>query len=394
MILYIKIFFFAAFFTNTILLADQNIGLMPEGQLIAKRDYLSDLLRPCLKMIEIFSQLGLEAQANEMKQRIEDGAIELGKIESELLKRARDKNWYPVLDNTNNTHMSRLQKNLLIVFGVGVASLVSYCIVNAVSYGLDQLCQPFKKNCTENKNFTVKMKIKSNFIGQDSLKKKIIDIIHTSLDQENATGILLYGPPGTGKSELAKYVAEAMNMPYKVLLASDIMGMYVGESENKLKNIMNDAIASIQSTGKPCILIIDECEILFGQRGGGSRPEENIKNMLLQYFEGFYSTPGLIILGITNLYDNIDKAFLRPGRFTHKFKMDMPSLEDKKKIFDYYKEKYKVCLSPEITVSEIEYVLKNLSPAQITYFFYYYKNTVMTKEMMNDRFHELREKQE
>jgi cell division protease FtsH len=237
-------------------------------------------------------------------------------------------------------------------------------------------------------------KIKSDFVGQDSLKNKVSELIRNALEEESTTGILLYGPPGTGKTELAKYIAENLDIPYKIISPADFLSKYPGEAERAFTGILTNAIRSVKWKGKPYILIIDECEGIMSHRrqshGEGAVDEDNnIKNILLQYMEGFHSTPGLVILAITNHRDRLDTAFLRPGRFTHQFKMDMPSLEDKRKIFDYYKEKYKVILDDTISTRDINMILAKLTPAEITYFFRYYKGKVMTKKIMEDRLHEL-----
>ena len=51
----------------------------------------------------------------------------------------------------------------------------------------------------------------------------------------------LYGPAGTGKSELARHLADAIGKPLLVRRASDLLGMYVGETERNIATMFADA---------------------------------------------------------------------------------------------------------------------------------------------------------
>lgn len=68
-------------------------------------------------------------------------------------------------------------------------------------------------------------------------------------------GMLLVGVPGCGKSLSAKAVAQEWMLPLYRLDMSSIMGMYVGQSESRLREAleMADRVA-------PCVLWIDEIE--------------------------------------------------------------------------------------------------------------------------------------
>jgi SpoVK/Ycf46/Vps4 family AAA+-type ATPase len=233
-------------------------------------------------------------------------------------------------------------------------------------------------------------KVSSEFVGQDGLSEKLKHIINNSMDDgvTNTTGILLYGPPGTGKTELAKHIAEKFGIKYEIILPRDLSSRWVGETEKIVADRLEDAAKQVARKKKPYLLIIDECDQILSSRrepdSYGDEQSNAVKNTFLQYFEGFYSTPGLVILGITNNYNWIDPAFLRPGRFTHQFKMDMPSLEDKKKIFDFYKQKYKVELSQEIDPEDINELLDLLTPADIKYFLEENKSKIISKEILGD----------
>lgn len=68
-------------------------------------------------------------------------------------------------------------------------------------------------------------------------------------------GVLLVGVPGCGKSLLAKFIASNWQLPLYRLDFATIQGMYVGQSENRLKDALQ-----LAETVSPCILWIDEIE--------------------------------------------------------------------------------------------------------------------------------------
>ena len=58
---------------------------------------------------------------------------------------------------------------------------------------------------------------------------------------EAPKGVLLHGPPGTGKTLLAKAVANETNAHFISITGPEIMGKYYGESEERLRQIFEEA---------------------------------------------------------------------------------------------------------------------------------------------------------
>lgn len=52
--------------------------------------------------------------------------------------------------------------------------------------------------------------------------------------------------------------------------------------------------------------------------------------------DGFDNDTNVIVLAATNRADVLDKALLRPGRFDRKVTINMPTLEDRKKILEVH----------------------------------------------------------
>jgi len=74
-------------------------------------------------------------------------------------------------------------------------------------------------------------------------------------------GVLLYGPPGTGKTLLARAVANETEASFFHIAGPEIMGSKYGESEERLRQIFQDA-----SQNAPSIIFIDEIDSIAPKR--------------------------------------------------------------------------------------------------------------------------------
>jgi AAA+ superfamily predicted ATPase len=125
-------------------------------------------------------------------------------------------------------------------------------------------------------------------------------------------GILLYGPPGCGKTHLARATAGEVNAKFLAVGISDVLNMWLGESERNLHETFEQARAST-----PCVLFFDEVDAL-----GASRTDlrhsagRQLVNQFLSELDGVSSSnEGVLILAATNAPWHMDSAFRRPGRF-------------------------------------------------------------------------------
>ena len=122
--------------------------------------------------------------------------------------------------------------------------------------------------------------------------------------------LCLYGPPGTGKTAFGRWLADQMGAPLLVKRASDLLGMYVGESE---KNI---ARAFEQAEAENAVLLVDEVDSFLQDRQGAQRSwEVSMVNEMLTQIESF----GGVFIASTNLMGQLDAAVLR--RFDLKVKL-------------------------------------------------------------------------
>jgi len=124
-------------------------------------------------------------------------------------------------------------------------------------------------------------------------------------------GILLYGPPGCGKTLLAKAVASESGVNFISVKGPEVLSMWVGESEKKIREIFRRA-----KQVAPSIIFLDELDSLTPRRGAhtGSHVTETIVSQILTEISGIEELKGVVIIAATNRPDLIDSALLRPGR--------------------------------------------------------------------------------
>jgi SpoVK/Ycf46/Vps4 family AAA+-type ATPase len=142
-------------------------------------------------------------------------------------------------------------------------------------------------------------------------------------------GILLYGPPGCGKTLLARATAGECNAAFFNVAISDVLDMYIGESERKLHALFENARSKA-----PAILFFDELEALAGKRQyTREATSSKLVSQFLSEMDGFaQNNSGVLILGATNVPWAVDAAFRRPGRFDRMLFVPPPDVEARAEI--------------------------------------------------------------
>ena len=126
-------------------------------------------------------------------------------------------------------------------------------------------------------------------------------------NSERRFSICLDGPPGTGKSAFVRYLADRLGLEVVHKRASDLLGMFVGQTE---KNI---ADAFTEAREDEAFLIFDEADSLLADRRDAYRSWEISQvNEMLTWME---SHP-LPFACTTNYGEKLDSAVLR--RFVFK----------------------------------------------------------------------------
>ncbi len=198
---------------------------------------------------------------------------------------------------------------------------------------------------------------------------------------EPLNGLLLEGPPGTGKTWLAKAISTEAGVPFFYIDGSGMQSMFFGIAPLKVMNLYRKARKAAKDYGAS-IIFIDEVDAV-GSRGGVARKRNEYRegeaftrlpimfggmnganvgllSTLLVEMSGFSQEHGwwarkrkwwyrnvlrkpfprppkrVLTIGATNRLQALDDALLRPGRFDKKVRVDVPDLEGRREIFEYY----------------------------------------------------------
>lgn len=177
----------------------------------------------------------------------------------------------------------------------------------------------------------------SSIFGQDEAKEKLKEaviwpVVHGDIFEEVGIsppkGVLLYGPPGCGKTLIAQALANESGAVFLSIRGPEIMGKYVGESEERVRKVF--ARARSQT---PSIIFIDEIDSIAPHREAeGGQVDKRVVSTLLTEMDGVGSAPGVFVLGATNKPWSIDSALMRPGRFDCHVLVDLPKKDTRKEI--------------------------------------------------------------
>uniref|UniRef100_F7EWF3 Mitochondrial inner membrane m-AAA protease component paraplegin n=1 Tax=Macaca mulatta TaxID=9544 RepID=F7EWF3_MACMU len=149
-------------------------------------------------------------------------------------------------------------------------------------------------------------------------------------------GALLLGPPGCGKTLLAKAVATEAQVPFLAMAGPEFVEVIGGLGAARVRSLFKEARARA-----PCIVYIDEIDAVGKKRsttmsGFSNTEEEQTLNQLLVEMDGMGTTDHVIVLASTNRADILDGALMRPGRLDRHVFIDLPTLQERREIFEQH----------------------------------------------------------
>lgn len=149
-------------------------------------------------------------------------------------------------------------------------------------------------------------------------------------------GLLLVGIQGTGKSLAAKAISNEWQLPLLKLDVGRLFGGIVGESESRLRQMIN-----LAETISPCLLWIDEIDKAFSNTE--SKGDSGTSNRILATFTSWLSekTKPVFVIATANNIDLLPLEIIRKGRFDEIFFLDLPKKEEREEIFKIHLQEFR-----------------------------------------------------
>jgi SpoVK/Ycf46/Vps4 family AAA+-type ATPase len=182
----------------------------------------------------------------------------------------------------------------------------------------------------------------NNLGGLDNLKswlqkrKTAFSIQASNYGLPTPRGLLLIGIQGTGKSLAAKAISNEWQLPLLKLDVGRLFGGIVGESESRLRQMIN-----VAETISPCILWIDEIDKAFSNTE--SKGDSGTSNRMLATFTSWLSEKAkpVFVIATANNIDLLPLEIIRKGRFDEIFFLDLPKKEEREEIFKIHLQEFR-----------------------------------------------------
>ena len=205
---------------------------------------------------------------------------------------------------------------------------------------------------------------------------RMIDpIVAKKMELEHVRGVLLHGPPGTGKTLVAKALGELLHAhPPKIVNGPEILQRFVGQSEENIRGLFADAELEYKIRGEESklhVIVFDEIDAVCKARGSGgvtaSVVHDNVVNQLLTKLDGMRTLNNVLVVGITNRRDLLDKALLRPGRLELQLEIGLPDAYGRLQILGIHTKSMKESgtLSECVDLERLAQMTENHSGAEL-----------------------------
>ena len=138
------------------------------------------------------------------------------------------------------------------------------------------------------------------------------------LKQPTKKGILFYGPPGTGKTHTIHYLTKALPGHTALLITAEQVGLL-------------DEYMTLARLLQPAIVVVEDADLIAGERTQLDRCQEVLLNKLLNEMDGLREEADILFILTTNRPETLEGALAsRPGRIDQAIEFPLPDDEGRK----------------------------------------------------------------
>ncbi|NPA87013.1 MAG: AAA family ATPase, partial [Candidatus Diapherotrites archaeon] len=152
------------------------------------------------------------------------------------------------------------------------------------------------------------------------------------------------------------------NAHFIAINGPEIMGKFVGEAEEKLRKIFEEA-----KKNAPAIIFIDEIDAIAPKREEVvGEVERRVVAQLLTLMDGLEARGDVIVIAATNRPNAIDPALRRPGRFDREIELPVPDKKGRFEILQIHTRHVPLDVldSPERVKKVIDDLVKDIEAAE------------------------------
>ncbi len=225
--------------------------------------------------------------------------------------------------------------------------------------------------------------------GQDEIKryfKFLVDYLEDSETHDRqgirpSRGILCIGDTRTGKTFCINAFLEETNL---MLINTHQIGKFrlIKPSILKIKIDGMEKILQDAKAKAPCIIFIDEIDLLDLQRTGENRTLSEFLTAMGDAVNSNDSRRQIFIIAATNCPETLDKALRQPGRFGKELRFEYPNFKDR---FNFIESKIKEFILPDqeklFNVSKLAHYTYNQSYEAMHLFI---KDAMMKAKLSNN----------
>jgi len=172
---------------------------------------------------------------------------------------------------------------------------------------------------------------------KDFCKKALQGQANNNGSHVTARGILLLGVAGTGKSAFARALGNETGRPTLILDVGSLLGSLVGQSESNIRQALRiiDAMA-------PCVAFLDEVEKALSGVASSGQTDSGVTARLFGSFLTWLSDhqTDVFVVATCNDISKLPPEFARAERFDGIFFLDLPSVVERRSIWQLYLSKF------------------------------------------------------